>query len=115
MDLALHEISEASLIIEKAADKDANVILGCVIDETLGEKVVVTVIATGFNDNIQVPVAVGAGIGDACEKVTGLIKTASQAQGDAMITNQRHVGMGVVTAGGVQVLVYDPVQSVIAA
>ena len=70
MDLALHEISEASLIIEKAADKDANVILGCVIDETLGEKVVVTVIATGFDEDTHVPVAVGAGIGDEYEKTS---------------------------------------------
>src|SRR3972149_4170737 len=70
MDLALHEISEASLIIEKAADKDANVILGCVIDETLGDKVVVTVIATGFNDDSQVPVAVGAGIGNEFERTS---------------------------------------------
>ena len=70
MDLALHEISEASLIIEKAADKDANVILGCVIDETLGDKVVVTVIATGFNDDSEVPVAVGAGIEDEFVKMS---------------------------------------------
>ena len=49
------------------------------------------------------------------EKVTSLIKTASQAQGDAIITNQRHIGIGVVTADCVPVLVYDPVQSVIAA
>ncbi|OGW42214.1 MAG: cell division protein FtsZ [Nitrospirae bacterium RBG_16_43_11] len=62
-DLALHEISEASAIIQKAADDDANVILGCVIDETLKDKVVVTVIATGFSHDMQVPVAVGAGRG----------------------------------------------------
>ena len=62
-DLALHEISEASAIIQKAADDDANVILGCVIDETLKDKVVVTVIATGFDHYMQVPVAVGAGRG----------------------------------------------------
>ncbi|MCC7202709.1 MAG: cell division protein FtsZ [Nitrospirae bacterium] len=68
MDLALNEISEASLIIEKAADKDANVILGCVIDEALGDKVVVTVIATGFSEDMQVPVAVGAGFGNEYEK-----------------------------------------------
>lgn len=49
-DLSLHEISEASSIIQKCADPDAHVILGCVIDETLNNKVSVTVIATGFND-----------------------------------------------------------------
>src|SRR3990172_6277438 len=49
------------------------------------------------------------------EKVTGLIKAAAQTQGDAIITNQRHIGIGVVTADCVPALIYDPVQSVIAA
>ncbi len=55
-DLSLHEMSEASSIIQKAVDEDAHVILGCVIDETLGDRVTVTVIATGFNDTAM-PVA----------------------------------------------------------
>ena len=49
------------------------------------------------------------------EKVTGLKKTEAQTQGDAIITNQRHIGIGVVTADCVPALIYDPVQSVIAA
>lgn len=49
------------------------------------------------------------------ENLTGLIKTAAQTQGDAIITNQRHIGIGVVTADCVPALIYDPVQSVIAA
>ena len=55
-DLSLHEISEASSVIQKAAEDDANVILGCVIDESLTDKVVVTVIATGFNDEVPATV-----------------------------------------------------------
>lgn len=49
------------------------------------------------------------------ENAAGLIKTAAQTRGDAIITNQRHVGIGVVTADCVPALIYDPVQSVIAA
>src|SRR3989304_3764068 len=49
------------------------------------------------------------------ENVTGLIKTAAQTQADAIITNQRHIGIGIVTADCVPALIYDPVQSVIAA
>ncbi len=49
-DLSLHEISEASSMVQKTVDPDAHVILGCVIDETLKDKVCVTVIATGFNN-----------------------------------------------------------------
>jgi len=49
------------------------------------------------------------------EDVTQLIKTARQTEGDAIITNQKNLGIGVVTADCVPVLIYDPVQSVIAA
>ena len=47
-DLSLHEINEAATLITDAADPDAEVIFGAVIDESMGEKVSVTVIATGF-------------------------------------------------------------------
>jgi cell division protein FtsZ len=47
-DLSLHEVSEASLIIQQAADKDANIIFGAVIDDRLKDEVMITVIATGF-------------------------------------------------------------------
>jgi cell division protein FtsZ len=51
--LSLHEVTEASGIIEQAVDKDANIIFGAVIDERLGEEVVITVIATGFEQERQ--------------------------------------------------------------
>lgn len=47
-DLSLHEINEASTLITEAADENAEVIFGAVIDETMGEQIRVTVIATGF-------------------------------------------------------------------
>lgn len=46
--LGLFEINEAAEIIAEAADPDANIIFGAVIDETLEDEVKVTVIATGF-------------------------------------------------------------------
>lgn len=46
--LLLHEVSEAASIIHKAADEDANIIFGAVIDETMTEEIKITVIATGF-------------------------------------------------------------------
>lgn len=48
-DLLLHEVSEASNIIHDAADADANIIFGAVLDETMKEEVKITVIATGFD------------------------------------------------------------------
>jgi len=47
--MSLVEIDEATEIIHEASGEDANVILGAVIDENMGEELMVTVIATGFN------------------------------------------------------------------
>jgi cell division protein FtsZ len=46
--LSLHEVSEASTIIQEAADPEANIIFGSVINKQMKEDVIVTVIATGF-------------------------------------------------------------------
>ncbi len=48
-DMGLFEVNEAAEIISNAADSEANVIFGAVIDESLGEQMRVTVIATGFD------------------------------------------------------------------
>src|SRR3954471_19825938 len=47
-DLSLVEVSEASSIVQEAADEDANIIFGAVIDPALKGRVKITVIATGF-------------------------------------------------------------------
>lgn len=48
-ELGLFEVNEAAEIISSAADQNANIIFGAVIDESLGDDVRVTVIATGFD------------------------------------------------------------------
>ena len=47
-DLSLVEVSEASSIVQEAADEDANIIFGAVVDPALKGTVKITVIATGF-------------------------------------------------------------------
>jgi cell division protein FtsZ len=47
-DMTLHEVSEAANIIQQAADADANIIFGTVIEREMQGQVKVTVIATGF-------------------------------------------------------------------
>jgi cell division protein FtsZ len=47
--LTLHEVDEAISMAHAAADEDANIIFGSVIDERLGDEVKITVIATGFD------------------------------------------------------------------
>ena len=49
-ELSLFEINEAAEIISEAADPEANIIFGSVIDENVGDKVFITVVATGFGD-----------------------------------------------------------------
>ncbi len=49
-DLGLYEVNEAAEVIAQAADPDANIIFGAVIDDSLGDEVKVTVIAAGFAD-----------------------------------------------------------------
>ena len=50
--LGIHEVNEAANLIMEAADEDAEVIFGTVIDENLGESVKVTVIATGLGPKV---------------------------------------------------------------
>ena len=47
-DLGLAEVDEAAQVVTNAADSNANVIFGAVIDDSMGEEVRVTAIATGF-------------------------------------------------------------------
>ncbi len=49
LDLTLYEVNEASSIIREAADEDANIIFGAVIDESMRDEMKITVIATGFD------------------------------------------------------------------
>jgi cell division protein FtsZ len=50
--LKLSEVNEASSLIQSAAHEDANIIFGAVLDEKMGEEVKITVIATGFRDQL---------------------------------------------------------------
>ena len=49
LDLGLQEVNMAAELIQAAADPEANIIFGAVIDENLKDELVITVIATGFN------------------------------------------------------------------
>ena len=47
-DLGLQEINTAAELVQRSVDPEANIIWGSVIDESLGDEIVITVIATGF-------------------------------------------------------------------
>jgi cell division protein FtsZ len=68
--LKLSEVNEASTIIQSSAHEDANIIFGAVLDESLGDDIKITVIATGFRpdlpsraDHLSVPHNVGGRTG----------------------------------------------------
>ncbi|HBM81827.1 MAG: cell division protein FtsZ [Clostridiales bacterium] len=50
-NLGLFEVNEAAELVSQAADPDANIIFGAVIDEKLQDEIRITVIATGFEKN----------------------------------------------------------------
>jgi cell division protein FtsZ len=81
-DLGLHEVSEASGIIHDAADTDANIIFGAVLDERMKDEVKITVIATGFDRKAE-PSAIAAQLAASATPVTP--KASTQQMGDLEI------------------------------
>jgi len=52
-NLTLFEVEEAAEVIRSSANTDINTIFGAVINENLNDEIIVTVIATGFEDNTE--------------------------------------------------------------
>ncbi|RFA37631.1 cell division protein FtsZ [Virgibacillus dokdonensis] len=52
-NLSLYEVQEAADLVTSAADNEVNVIFGSVINENLKDEIIVTVIATGFDESVQ--------------------------------------------------------------
>ena len=49
-NLGLHEVNTAAELVQRSVDPEANIIFGTVTDETMGDEIQITVIATGFED-----------------------------------------------------------------
>jgi cell division protein FtsZ len=84
-DLSLAEAADATALITKAADPEANVIYGIVTDESMGQAVKVTVIATGFNRGSRkvssTPVDIGNYVGPNAATMTPQAAPAADAGG----------------------------------
>ena len=52
-DLGIFEINEAAELIRASVSDDANIIFGAGIDKSMGEQIKITVIATGFNGEVE--------------------------------------------------------------
>ena len=69
--LTLHEVAEAAGTISDAVDPDGTIISGLVVDESMGDEVKVTVIATGFSEDRQPREGAAAGSAEAGAAVPG--------------------------------------------
>ena len=57
MDIGLEEVETAANLVQEAAHPDANIIFGAAFDETLEDEIRVTVIATGFDEELAAKLA----------------------------------------------------------
>lgn len=64
-DLGLLEINEATELVQKSVDPEANIIFGTVIDENIQDEIIITVIATGFSKPNIVDMKLDNIVGDA--------------------------------------------------
>ncbi|MCI9016027.1 MAG: cell division protein FtsZ [Clostridia bacterium] len=52
-DLGLHEVNTAAELVQRSVDPEANIIFGAVIDEKMADEISITVIATGFEKELN--------------------------------------------------------------
>jgi cell division protein FtsZ len=81
-DMSLHEIEEAASVIQQTADLEANIIVGQVINPDMGEELVVTVIATGFEPDVEAvsaPIAAERATARACKPAQAVLAGVSAA------------------------------------
>ncbi|MED4202668.1 cell division protein FtsZ [Neobacillus mesonae] len=69
-NLSLYEVQEAADIVASASDQEVNMIFGSVINEDLKDEIIVTVIATGFNEEVLQPKPARPTFGQAKPQVT---------------------------------------------
>jgi cell division protein FtsZ len=74
-DLGLFEVNEAAEVIKEAADPEANIIFGTVIDDRMRDEVKVTVIATGFDAAAKKPRQAGRALAGATTEAAVGIET----------------------------------------
>jgi len=73
-NLSLYEVQEAADIVATATDQEVNMIFGSVINETLKDEIIVTVIATGFNEEVAQPKVTRPSFGQAKPPAAGTVK-----------------------------------------
>jgi cell division protein FtsZ len=88
-NLSLYEVQEAADIVATASDQEVNMIFGSVINETLKDEIIVTVIATGFKEESVQPKATRPAFGQAKPQI-GNIKREQQKREEVQQEPVRH-------------------------
>jgi cell division protein FtsZ len=76
--LTLHEVNDAVTLAQTAADPEANIIFGSVVDERMGDEVKITVIATGFSPR-DVPIRLVQQVPSAAQRAAPAVQRAAPA------------------------------------
>ena len=88
--LGLHDVHEASSVVQKTADPEANIIFGAVLDESLGDKVKITVVATGFrSETVGVSRKMSAEAAASNAEVRQSLQKAAASHGRARVVPER--------------------------
>ena len=83
-DLGLQEINTAAELVQRSVDPEANIIWGSVIDESLGDEIVITVIATGFETETPLSsIGVENLVSKAWDKKVNSIPTSSESNNNS--------------------------------
>ena len=78
-DLGLHEVNTAAELVQRSVDPEANIIFGAVIDETIEDEIIITVIATEFEkDNNLSSIGVDNIVSKAWDKKMNSIPAANE-------------------------------------
>ena len=73
-NLSLYEVQEAADIVASASDQEVNMIFGSVINDNLKDEIIVTVIATGFNEEVVQPKPTRPDFGQPQKSAIGTVK-----------------------------------------
>jgi cell division protein FtsZ len=85
-EMGLHEICEAAKIVQESADPEANIIFGSVFDDRMGDKIKITVIATGFEQDVP-------------HQLRPAMRTGVSASGNPMPTKEMHQSVAAEATG----------------
>lgn len=106
-DLGLQEIYQSSQLVREAAHPEANIIFGNVIDDALGDEIRVTIIAAGFDDPEEDPMADTSAPGAAWQQPVAAAPVDQVAEAEAPTTATRSLSEVPSVRGGAHRAVVD--------